>query len=258
MTDAGVRRPAAAPPRPINAYAIFLKTAYAWTRTKLGKAAPELAVLDEVAREWDLLDTKGRAPYEALAAKDAARYSRAAAAHRGAWTVKAASDKKRPREKKASFPGWSEPAPRSHKKKDPAPAAAPVPGSTMDAVVSAAPAPFRISLDPALLAPRVTGVFAAAALPAPPRSGVKYFDREVRWAGQWSAPVGREQQHANPRPGERIVLWCIYDPDADAAKPWRVQWKEGGERTTRRVGGDYVRVWRGAASSTIPPSLSAP
>lgn len=77
MTDAGVRRPAAAPPRPINAYAIFLKTAYAWTRTKLGKAAPELAVLDEVAREWDLLDTKGRAPYEALAAKDAARYSRA-------------------------------------------------------------------------------------------------------------------------------------------------------------------------------------
>ena len=149
MTDAGVRRPAAAPPRPINAYDIFLKTAYAWTRTKLGKAAPELAVLDEVAREWDLLDTKGRAPYEALAAKDAARYSRAAAAHRGAWTVKAASDKKRPREKKASFPGWSEPAPRSHKKKPvAAPVAAPVPGSTMDAVVSAAPAPFRISLDP--------------------------------------------------------------------------------------------------------------
>ena len=81
MTDEPARRPAHAPPRPINAYAIFLKTSYAWTRKRLGAAAPELAVLDEIAKEWDALDEAGRDPYEALAAKDAARYSRAAAAY---------------------------------------------------------------------------------------------------------------------------------------------------------------------------------
>ena len=84
MADEPARRPAHAPPRPINAYAIFLKTSYAWTRKRLGAAAPELAVLDEIAKEWDALDEAGRDPYEALAAKDAARYSRAAAAYRGA------------------------------------------------------------------------------------------------------------------------------------------------------------------------------
>ena len=74
------RAPAAhAPPRPINAYAIFLKTSYAWTRKRLGAAAPELAVLDEIAKEWDALDEAGRDPYEALAAKDAARAQLAAA-----------------------------------------------------------------------------------------------------------------------------------------------------------------------------------
>ena len=83
MTDEPSRRPAHAPPRPINAYAIFLKTSYAWTRKRLGAAAPELAVLDEIAKEWDALDEAGRDPYEALAAKDAARYSRAAAAYKG-------------------------------------------------------------------------------------------------------------------------------------------------------------------------------
>ena len=36
-------------PLPINAYAIFLKTSYAWTRKRLGAVAPELAVLDEIA-----------------------------------------------------------------------------------------------------------------------------------------------------------------------------------------------------------------
>jgi hypothetical protein len=82
MADEPSRRPAHAPPRPINAYAIFLKTSYAWTRKRLGAAAPELAVLDEIAKEWDALDEAGRDPYEALAAKDAARYSRAAAAYR--------------------------------------------------------------------------------------------------------------------------------------------------------------------------------
>ena len=83
MADEPARRPAHAPPRPINAYAIFLKTSYAWTRKRLGTAAPELAVLDEIAKEWDALDEAGRDPYEALAAKDAARYSRAAAAYKG-------------------------------------------------------------------------------------------------------------------------------------------------------------------------------
>ena len=34
-------RPAHAPPRPINAYAIVLKTSYAWTRKRLGAAAPD-------------------------------------------------------------------------------------------------------------------------------------------------------------------------------------------------------------------------
>ena len=66
MTDEPARRPAHAPPRPINAYAIFLKTSYAWTRKRLGAAAPELAVLDEIAKEWDALDEAGRDPYEAL------------------------------------------------------------------------------------------------------------------------------------------------------------------------------------------------
>ena len=62
MTDEPSRRPAHAPPRPINAYAIFLKTSYAWTRKRLGAAAPELAVLDEIAKEWDALDEPAATP----------------------------------------------------------------------------------------------------------------------------------------------------------------------------------------------------
>ena len=50
------------------------------------------------------------------------------------------------------------------------------------------------------------------------------------------------QTPAAPRPGERVVLWCLYDPDANEAKPWRVQWKEGGERMGTRKGRDDVRV----------------
>ena len=42
--------------------------------------------------------------------------------------------------------------------------------------------------------------------------------------------------------GERVVLWCLYDPDANEAKPWRVQWKEGGEKMGTRKGRDDVRV----------------
>ena len=42
--------------------------------------------------------------------------------------------------------------------------------------------------------------------------------------------------------GERVVLWCLYDPDANEAKPWRVQWKEGGERLASRRSRDEVRV----------------
>ena len=38
------------------------------------------------------------------------------------------------------------------------------------------------------------------------------------------------------------MLWCLYDPDANEAKPWRVQWKEGGERMGTRKGRDDVRV----------------
>ena len=52
----------------------------------------------------------------------------------------------------------------------------------------------------------------------------------------------QNQQHAEPRPGERVVLWCLYDPDANEAKPWRVQWKEGGEKMGTRKGRDDVRV----------------
>ena len=32
------------------------------------------------------------------------------------------------------------------------------------------------------------------------------------------------------------------DPDANEAKPWRVQWKEGGERLASRRSRDEVRV----------------
>ena len=67
-------------------------------------------------------------------------------------------------------------------------------------------------------------------------------DREVLMAGKWCPPLAQNQQHAEPRPGERVVLWCLYDPDANEAKPWRVQWKEGGERMGTRKGRDDVRV----------------
>ena len=73
-------------------------------------------------------------------------------------------------------------------------------------------------------------------------SGVKYYDREVLMAGKWCPPLAQNQQHAEPRPGERVVLWCLYDPDANEAKPWRVQWKEGGERLASRRSVDEVRI----------------
>ena len=57
-----------------------------------------------------------------------------------------------------------------------------------------------------------------------------------------AAALAQNQQHAEPRPGERVVLWCLYDPDANEAKPWRVQWKEGGEKMGTRKGRDDVRV----------------
>ena len=63
-----------------------------------------------------------------------------------------------------------------------------------------------------------------------------------RMAGKWCPPLAQNQQHAEPRPGERVVLWCLYDPDANEAKPWRVQWKEGGERLASRRSRDEVRV----------------
>ena len=71
---------------------------------------------------------------------------------------------------------------------------------------------------------------------------MKYYDREVFMAGKWCPPLAQNQQHAEPRPGERVVLWCLYDPGANEAKPWRVQWKEGGERMGTRKGRDDVRV----------------
>ena len=64
----------------------------------------------------------------------------------------------------------------------------------------------------------------------------------------------QNQQHAEPRPGERVVLWCLYDPDANEAKPWRVQWKEGGERMGTRKGRDDVRVK--ASRVCLPPDAS--
>ena len=83
----------------------------------------------------------------------------------------------------------------------------------------------------------------APAAPAPTTiPGAKYYDREVFMAGKWCPPLAQNQQHAEPRPGERVVLWCLYDPDANEAKPWRVQWKEGGERMGTRKGRDDVRV----------------
>ena len=77
---------------------------------------------------------------------------------------------------------------------------------------------------------------------APVVPGAKYYDREVFMAGKWCPPLAQNQQHAEPRPGERVVLWCLYDPDANEAKPWRVQWKEGGEKMGTRKGRDDVRV----------------
>ena len=79
-----------APPRPMNAFAIFLRTYYKSIREKPGAEAPEIQVLDEIAKEWDALDEAGRDPYEALAAKDAMRYSRAADRYSGEfWTAQA-------------------------------------------------------------------------------------------------------------------------------------------------------------------------
>ena len=102
-----------------------------------------------------------------------------------------------------------------------------------------APAPFQ--LPPAAPAPPPPAP--APAAPAPTTiPGVKYYDREVFMAGKWCPPLAQNQQHAEPRPGERVVLWCLYDPDANEAKPWRVQWKEGGERMGTRKGRDDVRV----------------
>ena len=74
------------------------------------------------------------------------------------------------------------------------------------------------------------------------RERAKYYDREVLMAGKWCPPLAQNQQHAEPRPGERVVLWCLWDPDANEAKPWRVQWKEGGERLASRRSRDEVRV----------------
>jgi len=255
MADEPARRPAHAPPRPINAYAIFLKTSYAWTRKRLGAAAPELAVLDEIAKEWDALDEAGRDPYEALAAKDAARYSRAAASYRGAWTVKAAPGdrtEKRPKKKQKKAPvpppvmvGRAAAAPPAAIRIGRAlpvhdlfaatqgPAAPPAPPPPPPV----APAPFQ--LPPAAPAPPPP----APAAPAPTTiPGAKYYDREVLMAGKWCPPLAQNQQHAEPRPGERVVRWCLYDPDANEAKPWRVQWKEGGEKMGTRKGRDDVRV----------------
>jgi len=102
-----------------------------------------------------------------------------------------------------------------------------------------APAPFQ--LPPAAPAPPPPAP--APAAPAPTLiPGAKYYDREVLMAGKWCPPLAQNQQHAAPRPGERVVLWCLYDPAANEAKPWRVQWKEGGERMGTRKGRDDVRV----------------
>ena len=73
-------------------------------------------------------------------------------------------------------------------------------------------------------------------------------------SGKWCPPLAQNQQHAEPRPGERVVLWCLYDPDANEAKPWRVQWKEGGERMGTRKGRDDVRVK--ASRVCLPPNAS--
>ena len=69
-------------------------------------------------------------------------------------------------------------------------------------------------------------------------------------AGKWCPPLAQNQQHAEPRPGERVVLWCLYDPNGikGAAKPWHVRWKEGGEKMETRKGPDDVRVMAGAPS----------
>ncbi len=72
--------------------------------------------------------------------------------------------------------------------------------------------------------------------------GLQCVYSQVFMAGKWCPPLAQNQQHAEPRPGERVVLWCLYDPDANEAKPWRVQWKEGGERMGTRKGRDDVRV----------------
>ena len=77
-----------------------------------------------------------------------------------------------------------------------------------------APAPFQMPAEPAV-APAP-----APAAPAPTTiPGAKYYDREVYMAGKWCPPLAQNQQHAEPRPGERVVLWCLYDPDANEPSP---------------------------------------
>lgn len=66
-----------APPRPMEAYAIFLKTAYAWTSERLKKDGKgDLDVLEAIAGEWASLPPSELAAYRRIAAGERERYER--------------------------------------------------------------------------------------------------------------------------------------------------------------------------------------
>ncbi|KAH8068023.1 DNA binding protein [Aureococcus anophagefferens] len=66
-----------APPRPMEAYAIFLKTAYAWTSERLKKdGRGDLGALEAIAGEWASLPPSELAAYRRIAAGERERYER--------------------------------------------------------------------------------------------------------------------------------------------------------------------------------------
>ena len=105
MTDEPSRRPAHAPPRPINAYAIFLKTSYA-----CGRGRPRARGARRDRQGVGRARRGGARPLRGARGQGRGRYSRGGGL--AAWTVKAA-------------PGEPKARPKKKQKKTPAPPSVP-------------------------------------------------------------------------------------------------------------------------------------
>ena len=96
-----MKRNPRAPPRPMSAYAIYLKTTYKWTRERLAMeqgVTEELAVLDVIAKEWASLSESEVAAYRRIASNDELRYkAEMAGFHEAVLLSPAASGRKRGR-----------------------------------------------------------------------------------------------------------------------------------------------------------------